>query len=400
MSFNHHLPVLMFGWELPPYNTGGLGVACYGLSKGLSQMGAHIAFALPRQLPTNLSFVDLVSTMDGVKITAINSLLTAYLDETGFSRLRGNHDGAWYGTSIYEEAMRFGDMALLWAKTQPHEIIHAHDWMSYPAAMKAHRYSGKPWIAHVHATEFDRTGGNVNQQIADIEYQGLQDADRIIAVSRYTKDVIEKRYSIAGSKIEVIHNGVNMAEFKPMAFRRLFPQDKVVLFVGRLTFQKGVEYFLQAAKEVLSEKPQTVFLVVGAGDLEQRLIMDASYMGIGHRVLFPGFMSGQNLRALYAMADVFVMPSISEPYGIVALEAVASGTPAIISKQSGVAETLSHVFKVDFWDTAKMSRLIVSALSHPYFAREMAGLAREEAARMTWQSAAEKTMRVYEQVLT
>lgn len=391
----------MFGWELPPYNTGGLGVACYGLAKGISQLGAQLSFALPRKLPVDAPFMNLVTEgLENVKITAINSLLQAYMNEQSFSHLRKDPQNLRYGSTIYDEAMRFGELAKGWAQTQPHDILHAHDWMSYPAAMKAHRQSGRPWVAHIHATEYDRTDGHVNPQIAEIEYQGLNDANRVIAVSNYTKKVIEKRYSIASDKISVIHNGVDVSQFEPVAFRKLFARDQIVLFVGRLTYQKGIQYFLESAKQVLEMNPNTVFLVVGAGDMEQRLIMDASYMGIGSRVLFPGFMSGNRLRQLYQMADVFVMPSVSEPYGIVALEAVAAGTPTIISKQSGVAETLKNVWTVDFWDVQKMSRQILNALNFPSFSREIAKMAQQEATALTWESAARKTLDVYRSVLS
>ena len=390
---------MMFGWELPPHNTGGLGVACYGLAKGLSQLGANISFALPRRLGVDVPFMQILSHgLTDVRVTAINSLLQAYLNKNTYNKLRGSDDKS-YGRSMYDEVMRFSDMAQDWSKTQTHSVIHAHDWMSYPAAMKAKVKSGKPWVAHIHATEYDRTGGNVNPQIAEIEYKGLQSADRVIAVSNYTKNVINKKYSISNSKVDVVHNGVDLSEFSASEFRKIFPDDNIVLFVGRLTFQKGVDYLLQSAKRVLAYKPNTVFLVVGTGDMEEQLIMDAAYMGIGHRVIFPGFVSGQKLKDLYQMADVFVMPSVSEPYGIVALEAIAAGTPTIISKQSGVSEALSNVYSVDFWDIHQMSNLILSSLEYPVFSQEMVKLAREEAKKLTWERAARKTMQVYSKVL-
>ena len=400
MTDKKQLPVMMFGWELPPHNTGGLGVACYGLAKGLSKLGANISFALPRQLNVDVPFMQILPHgLESVKVTAINSLLQAYLSETSYKKLRKTDSFTMYGNSMYDEAVRFGDMAKEWSRSQDHSVIHAHDWMSYPAAMKAKSVSGKPWVAHIHATEYDRTGENINPQIAEIEYQGLNNADRVIAVSEYTKSVINKKYSISSSKVDVVHNGVDMSEFVPSSIREIFPFDNIVLFVGRLTFQKGVEYLLQSAKRVLQYKPNTVFLVVGTGDMEERLIMDTAFMGIGHRVIFPGFVTGQKLRDLYQMADVFVMPSVSEPYGIVALEAIAAGTPAIISKQSGVSEALSNVYTVDFWDTHKMSNLILSSLEYPMFSQEMARLAKLEAEKLTWERAAAKTLEVYSKLL-
>lgn len=395
--------VLMFGWELPPHNSGGLGVACYGLTKGLSRQGVPIAFALPRRLQVHVPFMKLLShDLQGVKITAINSLLEAYATEIAYQDHLTTLDQRslrLYGQSMYEEALRFGDMAASWSQAQPHNLIHAHDWMTYPAALRAKRVSGRPWVAHIHATEYDRTGGSVNQQIADIEYQGLNSADKVIAVSQYTKDIVNRYYGVPLEKINVVHNGVDLVDFEPSDIKRLFPQDKVVLFVGRLTFQKGVEYFLQAAQETLVRNPNTIFLVVGHGDMYQKLVMQAASLGIAHRVVFPGFLSGEKLRECYQMADVFVMPSVSEPYGIVALEALATSTPAIISKQSGVAESLSNVFKVDFWDVKQMSQMISTLLTYPRFAQEMASLAQREAKALTWDKAAQKTIQVYQDIL-
>jgi glycogen synthase len=254
-------------------------------------------------------------------------------------------------------------------------------------------------VAHVHATEFDRTGGSVDPRIADLEYRGLTAADKVIAVSQYTKDVIAKHYSIAPQKIAVVHNGIDPVEFTPVDVRQVFPHDKIVLYVGRLTFQKGVDHFLKAAREVLIHRPDTVFLIVGDGDMYHQLIMEAAGHGIAHRVIFTGFMSGDKLRAMYHMADAFVMPSISEPYGLVALEAIASGVPTIISKQSGVSETIRHVHKVDFWDINKMAGAICRVLDYPAQSQEMVRLAKKELQRNTWDRAAQKTLSVYQSLI-
>lgn len=396
--------VLMFGWELPPNNSGGLGVACYGLAKGLSNVGVNISFALPRHLSTNIGFMNLLShKLQGVSVTAINSLLGSYMNETSYYEYLSTEreeNLKVYGKTLFDEAMRYGDMAASWARVQPHEIIHAHDWMTYPAGLRARKVSGKPFVAHIHATEYDRTGGRVNTKIAQIEYEGLNKSDKVIAVSNYTKKIVQRYYGVPSRKIEVVHNGVELSEFEPISnLRRMFPKDNVVLFVGRLTYQKGVEYLLQAAKKVLSKKPNTIFLVVGQGDLYEHLIIDAAKSGVAHRVVFTGFLTGDKLKACYQMADVFVMPSISEPYGIVALEALAAGTPAIISKQSGVAETLKNVHKVDFWKTEKMADLILNTLKYPVRAKEMTKRAKEEASLMTWRNAAQKTLAVYSKLV-
>ena len=295
----------------------------------------------------------------------------------------------------YTEALRFGKLAEKWSKTVSHQVIHAHDWMTYPAAMKASKKSHKPWVAHIHATEYDRTGGYINPQIAQIEYEGLNAADQVIAVSDYTQKVIKKRYGVSQKKITVVHNGVDAIDFAPRDIKKIFPNDNVVIYVGRLTFQKGVDYFLQMAKEVLHKHPKTVFVIVGDGDMYQRHMLEAARLGISNRVIFTGFLSGEKLKNMYHMADAFVMPSVSEPYGIVALEAIATGTPAIISNQSGVSESIRHALKVDFWDVQRMAYLTNQVLSNKQKAAQLAKLARREIANMTWDKAASQTMQVY-----
>lgn len=393
----------MFGWELPPYNSGGLGVACYGLTKGLSRQGVPVAFALPRRMHVHVPFMKLLShDLQGVSMFAINSILESYMNESHYQQNLSKLDRislGLYGRSMYDEALRYGEMAAAWSKAQHHDLIHAHDWMTYPAAMKANQVSGQPWVAHIHATEYDRTGGNVNQQIAEIEYQGLNRADRVIAVSSYTKGIVNRYYGVPLERIDVVHNGIDLVDFEPLDLKRTFPNDKIVLFVGRLTYQKGVDYFLEAAKQTLETHPRTIFLIVGHGDMYQSLIMKAASLGIAHRVVFAGFQSGDKLRACYQMSDVFVMPSVSEPYGIVALEALATGTPAIISNQSGVSESLQNVMKVDFWDTKRMSQMISTLLEFPGLAQEMATQAKLEAKKLTWDVAAQKTLHVYQQLV-
>lgn len=393
----------MFGWELPPHNSGGLGVACYGLTKGLSQQGVRISFALPRAMEVNIDFMNLLShDLQHVEVTAINSMLNSYMSEVDYYNLSSQMRAErlrLYGRTLYDEAIRFGEMATSWSRSQPHNVIHVHDWMTYPAGMRAKEVSGRPLVAHVHATEYDRTGGQVNSKIAEIEYQGLKKADRVIAVSNYTKNLLSRFYGVADEKVVVVHNGVDMNEFSPVKLRQIFPHDKIVLFVGRLTMQKGVEYLLKAAKTVLEERSDTIFLIVGSGDLQHKLIMDAAVLGIGNRVVFPGFLTGEKLQQCYQMADVFVMPSVSEPYGIVALEALANGVPVIISKQSGVSEGLASAMKVDYWDTELMAEKILSVLEYPGLARELVGQMQREARRMTWDRAAQRVLRVYRDVI-
>lgn len=394
------IKVLMFGWELPPYNSGGLGVACYGLTKGLSSLGIPISFALPRQLPYHIPFMKVLSyNLKGVKVTALNSTLKAYLTSAEYSQSgSSNYHLAMqmYGQSLYDEAIRFGQIASSWASSVPHTIIHAHDWMTYPAGMAAAQRSHKPLVAHVHATEYDRTGGHVDSRIADLEYQGFNAADHVIAVSNYTKSIVNNYYGISPDKVTVVHNGIDLTDFSPQDIRRVFPSDHIVLFVGRLTFQKGVDYFLHSAKIVLDQHPNTVFIIAGAGDMYQQHILEAAMMGISKQVIFTGFMSGEKLKALYRMADVFVMPSVSEPYGLVALEALACGVPCIVSKQSGVAEVIKNVYTVDFWDTHKIARYINQVLAYPQINQDRVEHSRADLEALSWDSAAVKTLSVYQ----
>lgn len=391
--------VLMYGWELPPHNSGGLGVACYGMAKSLASNGITIAFTLPKKLRSNLPFMKIVSPyIPGVDITAINAQLTSYATQATFSHAFSKANQPPHSPTIYDEALRYGRVAATWAQSRRFNLIHAHDWMTYPAAMQTKAISHKPWIAHVHATEYDRSGGSVDNRIVQIEYQGLQDADKIITVSDYTKQKVMNHYHVPEEKISVVHNGVDPIEFDALDVRRIFPRDQIVLFVGRLTFQKGVDYLLNAAKIVLQTHPNTVFVIAGSGDQEKSLIMQAAYLGIGHRIIFAGHLRGSQLRSLYRMANVFVMPSVSEPYGIVALEAIANGTPTIISKQSGVSETISHIYKVDFWDIHKLAQQISHVLDFPHLAKEINSLAQVEARRLSWNAAAQKIISVYQQV--
>lgn len=396
------IQVLMFGWELPPYNSGGLGVACYGLTQGLSSLGVPISFALPRQLPYHIPFMNILThEISGVNVTAINSTLKAYLTAQDYQQIasREYHQALrLYGQSLYDEAVRFGQLASAWATSVPHTIVHMHDWMTYPAGMTASAKSGQPLVAHVHATEYDRTGGHVDSRIADLEYQGLQAADHVITVSQYTKNVVNNYYAVPPDKITVVHNGIDLVEFTPQDVRRVFPNDHIVLFAGRLTFQKGVDYFLKTAALVLQHHPDTVFIVAGSGDMYQQHLLESASLGIAKHVIFTGHLSGEKLKALYRMADVFVMPSVSEPYGLVALEALACGVPCIVSKQSGVSEVVNSVFTVDFWDTHKMASYINHILSYPQINQERVRHAQNDLNHLSWINAAHKTLGVYQQL--
>ena len=394
----------MYGWELPPQNSGGLGTACYGLSKGLCGLGAKVNFVLPKKFNHSLDFMkvwDTNLTDKHFNSWAVNAMLKAYATNKSYQewmrsmskeelkmRVRGNN--------LIEEANRYGKIAGKWAKKLPHEVIHAHDWMTFPAGLEAKKWSGKPFVAHVHATEFDRCAGEqVNGEVAEIEYQGVQKADKVVTVSEFTKRKVVDKYKVSEDKVEVVHNGVDAKEYPLSFLPKLLPGYQIVLFVGRLTIQKGADHLLKAVPMVLKAMPKTMFVFVGDGDMRQQLIMESASLGVSHRVFFPGFFRGAELRHLYQAADVFVMPSVSEPFGIVPLEAMANQKPVIISKQSGVAEVVSHALKVDFWDVNRMAELIIASLRWPEMRSEMARNGYREVESQTWERAAEKMMGVY-----
>ncbi len=396
--------VLMFGWELPPHNSGGLGVACYGLTKGLSDLGAKITFILPKKLEVNAPFMEVkFDRLPLVNAVAVNSLLQAYMTAWGYRKIIVNGkelDLTTMGDTIYEEAIRFGNVASQWASHLDHDLIHVHDWMTYPAGRAASSVSGNPWVAHVHATEYDRAGDRPDTRIAQIEYEGLNNADRVICVSDLTKRTVMRKYGIKGDKIDIVYNGVSMDDFPRVDTHDLLPNSKVVLFLGRLTMQKGLEYFLQAAKRVLEYEPKAVFVIAGSGDLEQQLILQASLLGIGDKVIFTGFIRNPLQRAsLFQRADVFVMPSVSEPFGLVALEALANQKPVIMSYESGVAEVIKHALKAHFWDTNELANMMVSVLRHKELGNELASGGYREMQKLSWNEAANRTMDVYNKLV-
>lgn len=401
----------MFGWEFPPHNSGGLGVACYGLSRALAESGVEVTFVLPKRMETNapwckMVFADNRPQMD-IPNDVYRSLYSGYISDAEYQRLLTTYPAlASVRGSLLEEVARYGVLARRIALEEPHDVIHAHDWLSFVAGMEAKAVSGKPLITHMHATEFDRTGGTgVNQSVYDIERAGMHAADGVIAVSQYTKDMLVRHYGIAPEKIEVVHNGIDHDDatisqsVKNLVHALQERGNDIVLFVGRLTLQKGPDYFLRAAKKVIHARPNTVFIFAGSGDMEQRLIQEAAYECIGDKVLFVGFLRGNALAQMYALADVAVMPSVSEPFGIVPLEAMHNGTPVIISKQSGVSEVVKNALKVDFWDTDEMANQLIAVLNHDSLKETLREQGAREVLGVVWKRAAEKCALVYHRVV-
>jgi glycogen(starch) synthase len=406
------LRVLMFGWEFPPFMSGGLGTACYGLTKGLTNRNVEVTFVIPHG-PEDMKaeYVKLLIASNlskyNLKVKRVDSLLRPYISDAQYQKeydryvetmkKKGEGVKLLYGKNIYEEVYRLSLAAKAIAETEEFDIIHCHDWMTFPAGMEAKKISGKPLIVQVHATEFDRTGGNsVNNYVFDIERNGMEFADKVIAVSYFTKAKIMEHYGILAEKIAVVHNAVDFSDERKFDIKA---HEKVVLFLGRLTLQKGPDYFVEAAKRVLDYDPDVKFIIAGTGDMEARLVDRVAQLGIGNKVLFAGFVSGHEVDKAYQAADLYVMPSVSEPFGITPLEALRNNVPVIISKQSGVSEVLKHALKVDFWDIDELANKIISVLNYRNLHYELSKHGSMEVHTFSWNVPAEKCIQIYNAVL-
>ena len=522
--------VLMLGWEFPPFISGGLGTACYGLTRALDRRGVGVTFVLPKavgretsshvhlispdHLPNHPAFAPASAPTEGPSTTsssappAPSSAAPAGSDSqqlweateatsaddtghTGEPRFRqvsfigvpagvpdayarpgsmpiGRHpgdedeleagagdgdgdaaashrvrtgdgtrpgsmspalsredvaiirnimpempfdraalaaalnpdhgSGTHYGGDLFSEAQRYAAFVLAAVRYESFDVIHAHDWLTYPAGLAIRQQSGKPLVVHVHSTEFDRSGVHVNQRIYDIERRGMQGADHVIAVSQLTKNTVVARYGVPSEKVDVVYNGVEI-EPTELGMTGIEHGDKIVLYFGRITMQKGPEYFIRAAKRVLEYMDDVKFVVAGSGDMAQRMIEMAAELGIGHKVLFTGFLRGRDIQRVFAMADLYVMPSVSEPFGIAPLEAMGHNVPVLISKTSGVSEVLTHALKVDFWDIDDMADKIIAVLRHPTLSRTLREHGAFEVRRLTWDGAADRCEQVYRRML-
>lgn len=396
----------MFGWEFPPYNSGGLGTACFGLTRALAKRGAKITFVLPRRVNARADFAKLIFADNEVEIKVVDSLLTPYITSEEFALAKSLARSDLYGSDLFNEVRRYALRAKQIAKQERFDVIHAHEWLSFGAGLEAKKVSGKPLVVHVHATEFDRTGGhNVNSQVYAIEREGMEKADAVIAVSHFTKQTIIERYGIASEKVHVVHNGIDpdlrahTEVYGDQLSALKKAGNKIVLFVGRLTLQKGPDYFVRMAKRVLEYRKNVYFVVAGAGDMDRKIMQEAAYLGISDRVLFTGFLRDEELARTYRAADLFVMPSVSEPFGITPLEALLHGTPVLISKQSGVSEILSNALKADFWDIDEMTNKIIAVLDHESLRTSLQANGGEEVTHHGWQEAAAKCFDLYRSML-
>jgi glycosyltransferase involved in cell wall biosynthesis len=407
------MQILMFGWEFPPYISGGLGTACHGMTKALVERGHRVTFVVPTLPgPDRPSHVALVSAADfpvgpealpaGITVNPVDSPLRPYMAESDYGVFREGSllaSPGHYGPDLFDEVQRYGEAAGLIARRVSFDVIHAHEWLSVPAALRARRESGRPFVFHVHALEFDRSGGCVNPGIFAVERQGLAEADHIIAVSHFTKSMIVERYGIDAEKVSVVHNAVSRGEAAG-AYRVVKGQgEKIVLFLGRITHQKGPVFFVEAAAKVLSVLPEVTFVMAGSGDLMPRMVERVAELGMGSRFLFTGFLRGGEVERMYAASDLYVMPSVSEPFGIAPLEAMLYDVPVIISRQSGVSEVLHHALKVDFWDVDDLAGKICAALTYDALTREMVERSRDELRALTWARAAREIEEVYKKVI-
>lgn len=402
------MKVLTFGWDFPPTRNGGLGVACFGLTRELTQEGVDVIFVLPKRQRTEgtprFVFAD---DERRVKIREVSSALSPYknADSLVSSIVGYDKEGRpiYKSRSIIEEAHRFAHAASLIAQEEDFDLIHAHDWTSYLAGVAAKIVSGKPLVLHVHATSFDQAASdNVDPAVYKIEKEAFAMADKVVTVSEFTKDIVVKKHNVPEEKVEVIHNGCDV--FEPprheTALRELKEQGKkIVLYHGRITIQKGVDYFIRAARRVVDIDPNVVFVISGWGDMTNQIIEQVGAMGLSKNVIFAGALWEEERDRMYQSADLVVMPSVSEPFGLVPLEAMQHGTPSLISKQSGVKEVMTHVLKVDFWDVDEMANQILSTLRYDVMRRQLANEGKMELKKLSWRQAAERVYKLYRNLL-
>lgn len=427
--------VLMFGWEFPPHIAGGLGTACYGIVKGLAHNGVQTMFVMPSasgdedrsaadiinasEIPVEVSStMNVDDFLDKVQFVHIGTNMVPYLDPAEFhtlveeDRKRQVRDfsihygqtykfSGKYGSNLMEEVARYAMVGGTIAMTHKGEfdVIHAHDWLTYMAGIAAKRLSGKPLVVHVHATSFDRSSdNNIDTRVYDIEKRGMEAADRVITVSDLTRNIVITKYGIDPSKVVTVHNAVDFSGRSEIQVERGV-KEKVVTFLGRITFQKGPEYFIEAAAKVLKKCNNVRFVMAGSGDMMNRSIRQVARLGISDRFHFTGFLRGAEVQKMFALSDVYVMPSVSEPFGISPLEAMRSGVPSVISRQSGAAEVLKYAFKVDFWDVDAMADEIYALLQYPALADFASKYGYDEVNTLKWNNAAAKIKSVYESVI-
>lgn len=398
----------MFGWEYPPRHSGGLGVACQGLVRGLLKHNVHVTLVLPSSVDVNGEDIDMIHpTTELLSTLNVISDLQPYDSHATYGQrqhrsIADDSIRELYGPDLGAAVERYTALSVEMTKNTNPDVVHCHDWMTLEAGIRASSYHQKPLVAHVHATELDRTHFRPNEWIATRERKGLMKADRIIAVSNYTKNMLTENYGIPAGKISVVHNGhdPHALSVRPCVLSASGKTKRpLILFLGRLTLQKNPWQFLEIARNVRRFSPDAQFVMAGDGPMLAELIDRACDLGLSDHVVFTGKVNSREALALYAAADCFVMPSVSEPFGLVALEAIAHGTPVILSKQSGVAEVVDHAFKVDYWDTAKMTDCIVTILREQPLAQQLRAEAPRILQRLSWKNQAEKIQSIYQNLI-
>lgn len=425
--------VLMFGWEFPPHISGGLGTACYGLTKGLHAVGdVEIIFVVPKtfgdenhktvrliganEINLGGSIKNYESFLKKINFIEVNSKIVPYTSpeeydkhneilrskgkEMVYTKATGkiNFSGG-YGPGLFQEISDYALVAAQIASQFEFDVIHAHDWLTYPAGIAAKTVSGKPLIIHVHATDFDRSGGSVNPGVYDIERNGMHAADRIITVSNFTRNIVINNYGVNPEKIRTVYNAVEPSQTLESRKAEKGISDKIVTFLGRVTLQKGPEYFIEAAYSVLQKMSDVRFVMAGSGELLTRMIQRVAALKIGHKFHFTGFLKGEQVQEMFDLSDVYVMPSVSEPFGISPLEAMQSSVPVIISRQSGVSEILNHAIKLDFWDIDATADAIYGILNYQGLSKHFREYGKEEVVNLKWDNAASHVKEIYQTLL-
>lgn len=417
------MKALMFGWEFPPHILGGLGTASYGLTKGMWECGdMDITFVIPKPFgDEERHFANIIGASQtpfawrDVSREYVENRIGKVMDPDLYFRLRDHiyadfnymrtndlgciEFSGRYPDNLLEEINNYSIVAGVIARTIPCDVIHSHDWLTYPAGIHAKQVTGKPLVIHVHATDYDRSRGNVNPTVFAIERDGMNQADHIITVSNLTRQTVIEKYGIDPAKVTTVHNAVTPLSEEYLNVQVEKPKDKIVTFLGRITMQKGPEYFVETAAKVLKNNHNVRFVMAGSGDMMDKMINLAAERGIADRFHFPGFQKGKQVYEMLKASDVYVMPSVSEPFGISPLEAMQMGVPSIISKQSGCAEILNNVIKTDYWDVDAMADAIYSIVTYPAMHRQLSEDGLAEVNQITWDKAGRKVIDIYNKVL-
>ena len=430
----------MFGWEFPPHIAGGLGTACYGMTRGLARNDVEVIFVMPRASgDEDERFVKVVNASDvearycdskiegaddimrKISFIHIDSNMVPYISPEEFETYREGYErtgkkfweregDSWtqrytfsgkYGANLMEEVARYAVVAAEVARQLEgqFDVIHAHDWLTYFAGIAAKRVSGKPLVVHMHATSFDRSSSdNIDTRVYEIERAGMAAADRVIAVSNLTRNIVIEKYNIPAERVVTVHNAVRFAE-KENEVPERGVDDKIITFLGRITFQKGPDYFVEAAAKVLKRVPNVRFVMAGSGDMMNHVIRRVARLGIADRFHFTGFLKGDDVHKMFQLSDVYIMPSVSEPFGISPLEAMRANVPSIISKQSGVAEVLDYAVKVDYWDVDAMADAIYGFVKYPALSKMFSEKGLEEVTGLKWNNAAAKIKTIYQDAI-